>query len=638
MRTQHRVHLPYACLILILKFCLVVFLMCDWTSNAHGNEIWIPPANKPADVAAGNWAIANLGGKTHFGFHIPDNMDVNAAAPQASIMIIPTKDGDVTYDLTLTVGQNGDTYNSPSLTIPATGLVHPGAVTGQLTEIDVSAIFSGVPLTPGTTYASLQFNTAGLGRQVLGMRFQYVGPGGPPGDPGPIGPQGVPGPQGEPGPQGPIGLPGPQGPSGVVSFDTGNTAGGTNALANNSTGSNNTAFGQQALTENSIGNNNTAVGRRALEKNTATGNTAIGVGTLQNNTSGVTNTALGVIALQANTLGMENTGIGAFALNANTTGSDNTAVGANALVLNTSGVNNTAHGGDALHDNTTGLGNVGLGFQAVLKNQDGNYNTATGREALYTNVSGSNNVATGYQSLWSSTGSNNVAIGAQAGKNATNGNNNIYISHQGFAGEGGTIRIGSGGIQTSTFIAGIRGATTGVTDGITVLIDSNGQLGTVSSSRRYKEDIVDMNEVSSRLLDLRPVTFRYKQPFNDGTKPLQYGLIAEEVAERFPDLVVFGQDGQAETIQYHKLTTLLLNELQKEHRLNQAQEVLLRTQIEQTLTLFKQVDELTAQLTRVKTQAAHWGNLISRLTQVETQEKGISGLTMQINSSEQPRP
>ncbi len=570
MRTQHRVHLPYACLILILKFCLVVFLMCDWTSNAHGNEIWIPPANKPADVAAGNWAIANLGGKTHFGFHIPDNMDVNAAAPQASIMIIPTKDGDVTYDLTLTVGQNGDTYNSPSLTIPATGLVHPGAVTGQLTEIDVSAIFSGVPLTPGATYASLQFNTAGLGRQVLGMRFQYVGPGGPPGDPGPIGPQGVPGPQGEPGPQGPIGLPGPQGPSGVVSFDTGNTAGGTNALANNTTGTINTSFGHGALDSNTIGSANTALGAGALGENVS---------------------------------GQELTAVGAEALSASN-GNFNTAIGRSAMQFNTTGASNTA-----------------VGLKSLRNNSIGSFSTAVGLNALQF-----------------STGNSNTAIGAGAGGSLTGGSNNIYINNPGMPSESGSIRIGTSGIQTSTFIAGIRGATTGVTDGITVLIDSNGQLGTVSSSRRYKEDIVDMNEVSSRLLDLRPVTFRYKQPFNDGTKPLQYGLIAEEVAERFPDLVVFGQDGQAETIQYHKLTTLLLNELQKEHRLNQAQEVLLRTQIEQTLTLFKQVDELTAQLTRVKTQTAHWGNLISRLTQVETQEKGISGLTMQINSSEQPWP
>lgn len=199
-----------------LRFCVVslaLLLGSGLLTVASANEIWVPPTNKPADTAAGNWAIANLGGKTHFGFHIPDNMDSNAA-PQASIMIIPTKDGDITYDLTLTVGRNGDPHNSPSLTIPVSGLVYSGGVTGQLTEIDVSSIFTGVLLTPGATHVSLQFNTASLGRQVVGMRFQYVGPAGPAGEPGPIGPQGVaglPGPQGDPGPQGPQGSIGPIG-------------------------------------------------------------------------------------------------------------------------------------------------------------------------------------------------------------------------------------------------------------------------------------------------------------------------------------------------------------------------------------------------------------------------------------------
>ena len=98
------------------------------------------------------------------------------------------------------------------------------------------------------------------------------------------------------------------------------------------------------------------------------------------------------------------------------------------------------------------------------------------------------------------------------------------------------------------------------------MIDANGQLGTVSSSRRFKEDIQDMGEASSGLLRLRPVTFRYQKPFADGSKPVEYGLIAEEVVEVYPDLVVKGADGQVETVQYQKLTPMLLNELQKEHQ------------------------------------------------------------------------
>ena len=74
-----------------------------------------------------------------------------------------------------------------------------------------------------------------------------------------------------------------------------------------------------------------------------------------------------------------------------------------------------------------------------------------------------------------------------------------------------------------------------------------------------------MSDASSGLLRLRPVTFRYRKPYADGSKPVDYGLIAEEVAVVYPDLVVKGADGQVETVQYHKLIPMLLNELQKDH-------------------------------------------------------------------------
>ena len=114
----------------------------------------------------------------------------------------------------------------------------------------------------------------------------------------------------------------------------------------------------------------------------------------------------------------------------------------------------------------------------------------------------------------------------------------------------------------------IRGVTTGHPSGIPVLIDALGQLGTISSSRRFKEDIHDMGDATDRLLDLRAVLFRYKQAFADGEKPIQYGLIAEEVAEVFPELVVYDEEGRPETVKYHLLSTMLLNELQKEHERN----------------------------------------------------------------------
>jgi hypothetical protein len=97
-----------------------------------------------------------------------------------------------------------------------------------------------------------------------------------------------------------------------------------------------------------------------------------------------------------------------------------------------------------------------------------------------------------------------------------------------------------------------------------VLVTSTGQFGIATSSRRYKEDIHDMADASAGLLSLRPVTFRYKQAYADGSKPLQYGLIAEEVAEVYPDLVVRSADGQIQTVKYQVLDSMLLNELQKQ--------------------------------------------------------------------------
>jgi hypothetical protein len=70
---------------------------------------------------------------------------------------------------------------------------------------------------------------------------------------------------------------------------------------------------------------------------------------------------------------------------------------------------------------------------------------------------------------------------------------------------------------------------------------------------------------------LRPVTFRCQKPFADGSKPVQYCLMAEEVADVYPDLVAHPADGQIETVKYRVLDSMLLNELQKEHKQVQEQ-------------------------------------------------------------------
>lgn len=307
---------------------------------------------------------------------------------------------------------------------------------------------------------------------------------------------------------------------------------------------------------------NTGIGASALAANTGSSNTAVGTAALDVNTSGGSNTALGANALGANTTAGSNTAVGASAL-LNNTASDNTAVGAAALDANSSGASNTAVGANALGANTTAASNTAVGTNALNANTSGTGNAALGADALGVSVSGANNTAVGTGSLLTSTGTGNTALGAGAGNALTTGSDNIYIGNAGAATESATIRVGGAG-QTRAFVAGIRGVTTGVADAIPVLIASNGQLGTVSSSLRFKEDIQDLGATSRGLLRLRPVSFRYIQPSADGAKPVQYGLIAEEVAEVYPELVVHGADGRPETVQYHVLPTLLLKELQRQ--------------------------------------------------------------------------
>jgi hypothetical protein len=128
----------------------------------------------------------------------------------------------------------------------------------------------------------------------------------------------------------------------------------------------------------------------------------------------------------------------------------------------------------------------------------------------------------------------------------------------------------------------------GISSGIPVFINSAGQLGTINSSIRYKEDVHDMADASSALFRLRPVTYRFKQAYADGSKPIDYGLIAEEVAEVYPDLVVRNADGQIQTVQYQKLTPMLLNEVQKQHRLLEEQTETIRL-LEKRLTALEAV-------------------------------------------------
>jgi hypothetical protein len=248
--------------------------------------------------------------------------------------------------------------------------------------------------------------------------------------------------------------------------------------------------------------------------------------------------------------------------------------------------------------------NIGLGPFALESDVLGQFNTGIGAYALRYTAAGlpypisSHNTAVGTSALINNTtGSGNIGVGSEAGADlASASSNNIVIGSRGASADSGTIRIGTPVSQQSFFAAGVVGVQTGQNDAATVVVDSNGQLGTISSSRRFKEDIRDMGEASRGLLRLRPVTFRYKKPFDDGSKPIQYGLIAEEVAEVYPDLVARAADGQIETVKYQVLDAMLLNEVQQQQADIRALQAEIRAVVEQYRAVIQQNRNLQERL------------------------------------------
>jgi hypothetical protein len=375
-----------------------------------------------------------------------------------------------------------------------------------------------------------------------------------------------------------------------------NTATGAGALLSNTTGAFNTANGTFALFSNTTGDGNTGTGYEALFNNYASSNTAMGYEALLSNRGGSDNSALGWASLASNIDSSQNTAVGSQALQSNTADS-NTAVGFQALQSNTEGSENTAVGAQALQRNQDGTGNTATGYESLLFNTSA-FNTANGYEALMNTTTGQGNTAIGVQALFNNiTGDGNIAIGPTAGGNLYNSSGNIEIGNLGVAGDSETTRIGTS--QTKTFIAGIRDVTTGNADAIPVLIDSNGQLGTASSSRRFKKEIQPMDKASESILALKPVTFQYK---SDKTSTLQFGLIAEEVEKVNPDLVVRDAQGRIYTVRYDAVNAMLLNEFLKEHRKNEEQEATIGQLKAGMAALTAMVKEQAAQIQKVSAQ------------------------------------
>jgi len=345
-----------------------------------------------------------------------------------------------------------------------------------------------------------------------------------------------------------------------------NTSVGAGALQANTAGGDNTAVGRLALAASSSGSESTAVGAGALATSTApSGATAVGYGALGANVSGGGNSAFGNRALAATTTGAANTALGAEALAGNTTGTANTALGSQTLGASTTANSNTAVGREAMAQTSTGSSNTAVGAMALDANTIGASNVAVGVGALGTATTAGTNTAVGLAALSEvTTGGDNIGVGFNAGLGLTTGTGNIYVG--GFAaagGESGTTRIGSG--QTAAYMAGISGATSA--SGVQVFVNGSGKLGTATSSARFKEQIVSLQDrFHVRVQALRPVSFVYRPEFDDGTKQVQYGLIAEEVAEVFPELAVRNADGSLQTVRYHFLAPLLLAEVQRLER------------------------------------------------------------------------
>ena len=287
---------------------------------------------------------------------------------------------------------------------------------------------------------------------------------------------------------------------------------------------------------------------------------------------------------------MFNTAIGAGALFANTS-NDNTATGAAALLTNTTGTDNTANGSLALFNNTTGTENAAFGASALLSSTTGGGNTAVGFNALPNNT----------------TGITNTAVGFNAGFGITTADNVIVIG----------TNVAGENLDHSCFIGEIFGATS--SSGTAVFINSDGRLGTTTSSQRFKEAIEPMAQASGTLFALKPVRFRYKKEI-DPTRTSQFGLVAEDVEKVDPALVVRDKEGKAYSVRYDQVNAMLLNEFLKEHCKVEEQS---REILEQRATITELKKGIATVVAELKEQASQIQKVTAQLATASPSHRGL---------------
>jgi Chaperone of endosialidase len=338
--------------------------------------------------------------------------------------------------------------------------------------------------------------------------------------------------------------------------------------------------------------------------------TAEGCNALNALTTGTGNTGVGSYSLFLNTTGNFNTGVGTVALLINNA-DNNTAVGTRALLLNTSGSENTSVGANALLHNDNGSDNNAFGSSALFGNVEGAFNNAHGRNALVANTASENNAFGDLAMENNTTGASNTAIGDDALRNNVDGSGNVAVGDE--AGTGldpsvnNCIAIGAPGagpfatFDNTCFIGSIFGeAVSDPGSQVPVYVDQFNNVGVFNtSSRRFKHDIQPMDKASETLYRLKPVTFKLNSDWK-GTK--QYGLIAEEVAEVDPQLVVRGRDGEIMAVHYEQINNMLLNEFLKEHKKVQELTATVAQQQKGMEVLTAQLNEQAAQIQKVSTQ------------------------------------
>lgn len=280
--------------------------------------------------------------------------------------------------------------------------------------------------------------------------------------------------------------------------------------------------------------------------------------------TGTNDVGIGSNSLVALTSSSNTTAAGSASCPSLTTGVEQTAVGVSCINSGTSTAKSAAIGFSCLQNSTTGNGqNAAIGASAGISVNTGDFNTIAGKSACPTLTSGTKNVALGQSALNVTTGGSNIALGVSAGNSLTSSEaSNIILNATATVATSNVLRVGAGTGTGSrqlkkAFISGIQGITV---TGAAVLVSATDQLGVVSSSAKLKENIVDIKDESSAILDLKVAQFTY---IDGEDKTVQTGLIAEDVAKLIPRLVMNNKDDSAMTVKYHDLPVLILNELKK---------------------------------------------------------------------------